>query len=102
VSDAAEAKQELEDALEGTEIVDASVTAKIAAPLIALGATWAVRELMERVYTKATGTKPPHASDPDQKLSRILLWAATTAAAVAVVGVAIDRLSAPKRVEIED
>ncbi len=102
MSDAEEAKQELEAALEGTEIVDAAVGAKIAAPLIALAATWAVREIMERVYTKATGNKPPHASDPDQRMSRILIWAATTAAAVAVVGVAIDRFSAPKRVEIED
>jgi hypothetical protein len=101
VSDADEAKQELEAALEGTEIIDAPMGAKIAAPLIALGATWAVREVMERVYTKVTGNKPPHASDPDQGMGRILIWAATTAAAVAVVGVAIDRLSAPKRVEIE-
>ena len=102
MSDAAEAKQEFDAALEGTEIVDAPVGAKIAAPLIALGATWAVREVLERVYTKVTGNKPPHASDPDQPMTAILIWAATTAAAVAVVGVAIDRLSAPHRVEIED
>ena len=102
MSDAAEAQKELEAALEGTEIVDAPVGAKIAAPLIALGATWAVREVLERVYTKVTGNKPPHASDPDQRMGAILIWAATTAAAVAVVGVAIDRFSAPKRVEIED
>jgi hypothetical protein len=101
VSDADEAKKELEAALEGTEIIDAPMGTKIAAPLIALGATWAVREVMERVYTKVTGNKPPHASDPDQRMTGILIWAATTAAAVAVVGVAIDRLSAPKRVEIE-
>jgi len=102
VSDAEEAQKELEAALEGTEIVEAPVGAKIAAPLIALGATWAVREVLERVYTKVTGNKPPHASDPDQRMASILIWAATTAAAVAVVGVAIDRLSAPKRVDVED
>jgi hypothetical protein len=102
VSDADEAKQEFQAALEGTEIIDAPLGAKLAAPLIALGATWAVREVMERIYTKVTGNKPPHASDPDQRMTHILIWAATTAAAVAVVGVAIDRLSAPKRVEIED
>ena len=102
MSDADSAQHEFEGALEGTEIVDAPVTAKIAAPLIALGATWAVREVMERVYTKVTGNKPPHASDPDQRLSRILIWAASTAAAIAVVSVAIDRLTAPKRVEIDD
>lgn len=102
MSDAAEAQKELEEALEGTEIVDAPMGAKIAAPLIALGATWAVREVLERVYTKVTGNKPPHASDPDRGMGAILIWAATTAAAVAVVGVAIDRFSAPKRVEIED
>ena len=102
MSDADEAKQEFEAALEGTEIVEAPMGAKIAAPLIALGATWAVREVLERVYTKVTGNKPPHASDPDQRMVAILIWAATTAAAVAVVGVAIDRFSAPKRIEIED
>ena len=68
MSDAADAQKELEADLEGTEIVDAPVGAKIAAPLIALGATWAVREVLERVYTKITGNKPPHASDPDQRM----------------------------------
>ena len=101
MSDADQARNDLEDALEDTELVEAPVAAKIAAPLIALGATWAVREVMERVYTKVTGNKPPHASDPDRSMGSVLVWAATTAAAVAVVGVVIDRISAPKRVEIE-
>ena len=95
MSDAAEAQKELEAALEGTEIVDAPVGAKIAAPLIALGATWAVREVLEFGYRKVTGNNPPHASDPTQRMSRIILWAATTAAAMAVVTVVIDRMTAP-------
>ena len=84
-----------------TEIVDAALPAKIAAPLIALAATWAVREVLERVYKKTTGHEPPHASDPDQALHRVLLWAAATAAAMAAVSVVVDRMAAPKRVETE-
>jgi hypothetical protein len=68
----------------------------MAAPLIALGATWAVREALEFGYRKITGHEPPHASDPTQRMSRIILWAATTAAAMAVVSVVIDRMTAPK------
>ena len=70
--------------------------AKIAAPLIALGATWLVREALEFGYTKITGHEPPHAGDPTQRMSRVIMWAATTAAAMAVVSVIIDRTTAPK------
>ena len=104
-----DAKQALDDALveagypptdaDGTELVEAPTSAKLMAPFIALGATWAVRELMEKIYKKATGKNPPHASDPDQTMGGIIMWAATTAAAVAVVGVVIDRVTAPRRVE---
>jgi len=104
-----DAKHALDDALaeagypptdaEGTELVEAPRSATLMAPFVALGATWAVRELMEKVYQKATGKKPPHASDPDQTMGRVIMWAATTAAAVAVVGVIIDRVTAPRRVE---
>ena len=81
------------------EIVDAPTAAKIIAPIVAIGATWAVQKGLSAVYTKATGHQPPRASDPDASLRRILLWAATTAVAVAVVNVVVDRMSAPRRVQ---
>ena len=46
---------------------------------------------LSAAYTKATGNQPPRASDPDASLRRIVVWAATTAVAVAVVNVVIDR-----------
>ena len=83
------------DEIDPDDLIDAGLGAKVAAPLIALGATWAVREVLEFGYRKVTGNNPPHASDPTQRMSRIILWAATTAAAMAVVSVVIDRMTAP-------
>ena len=104
-----DAKNALDDAMaeagllpadpEQVELVEAPTSAKLMAPIIALGATWAVREIMEKVYKKTTGNNPPHASDPEQTMTRVILWAATTAAAVAIVSVVIDRMTAPRQVE---
>jgi hypothetical protein len=77
------------------DLVEASTALKVAAPLIALAATWAVRKAMDAAYTRATGSEPPRASDPQASMRRILIYAAVTAAAVAVVNVAVDRLTAP-------
>jgi hypothetical protein len=82
------------------EIIDAPTAAKIIAPLLAIGATWAVQKGLSAAYTKATGHQPPRANDPDASLRRIILWAATTAVAVAVVNVVVDRMTAPRRVEV--
>lgn len=90
-----DAELTLED-LDPDDLVDPGMGAKLAAPIIALGATWAVREVLEFGYKKVTGHEPPHASDPTQRISRIILWAATTAAAIAVVNVVIDRIAAPR------
>ena len=57
------------------------------------------RRVSRRRYTKATGNQPPRASDPDASLRRIIIWAATTAVAVAVVNVVVDRMTAPRRVQ---
>lgn len=88
--------QDAVDEIDPDDLVDPGMAAKMAAPLIALGATWAVREVLEFGYKKVTGHEPPHANDPTQRMSRIILWAATTAAAMAVVSVVIDRMTAPK------
>ncbi len=78
------------------ELVEAPTALKVAAPLIAIGVAWAVPKALGMVYTRATGTHPPRASDPDARMSRLLLWAATTAAAIAVVNVLVDRLTVPR------
>ncbi len=80
------------------ELVDASTMAQIVAPVLAIGATWAVRKALEMAYTARTGHRPPRASDPDESMRRIIIWAATTAVAVAVVNVVVDRMTAPTRV----
>jgi hypothetical protein len=79
------------------DLVEASTILKVAAPIIAIGATWAVRKLLERAYASTTGGQPPRASDPDASMRQVILWAMATAAAVAVVNVAVDRMTAPKR-----
>jgi hypothetical protein len=91
--------EDLEDALIRTPSVDhgsaeqssGGMTAKVVGPLAAVGAAWAVRKVMDGAYRKQTGAEPPKAGDPEESLKRILLWAAATAAALAVVKVAVDR-----------
>lgn len=70
---------------------DPNMVFKVAAPIIAIGATWAVRKAMEKSYSGLTGNPPPRANDPDQGLTRVLLWATATAAAIAIVDVVISR-----------
>ena len=82
--------------VEVEDFVEPSTAIKVAAPLLALAATWAVRKAMDAAYTRATGSEPPRASDPSASMRRILVYAAVTAAAVAVVNVAVDRLTAPR------
>jgi hypothetical protein len=80
------------------EIVEPNTLVTILLPIAAIGATLLVRKIMDKGYEKVTGHEPPKASDPDQRTGKILLYAVATAAAVAVVNVAFDRMAAPKRV----
>lgn len=84
-------------ALDDDELVEASTALKVAAPVIALGAAWLVRKTLDGAYKKATGAAPPKAADRDVNIGRVLVYAATTAVAIALVNVAIDRMTAPKR-----
>jgi hypothetical protein len=56
-------------------------------------ATWAVRRTLELGYRHATGSALPTARDRDVPLRRILVWAAVSAAAVAVANVVVDRVA---------
>jgi hypothetical protein len=79
------------------ELVEASKAIKLAAPVIALTAAWAVRKVLDKGYTSVTGENPPKATDPDAPMRRILVYAISTAAAVALVNVLVDRLTATRR-----
>ena len=65
--------------------------------MIALGAGWLVRKALDSAYTRTTGSAPPKAADRDVNLGRVLVYAAATAVAIALVNVTIDRITAPKR-----
>ena len=66
------------------------MTVKIA--VVESAASWLVRRAMESGYRKATGQAPPTARDQGAPLRRILVWAAVSAAAVAVANVVADRV----------
>ena len=66
--------------------------AKVAAPLVAGVGAWAVRKALDSGFRLATGRPAPTASDLNILPRRIVLWAAVTAAGVAAVNVAVDRV----------
>ncbi len=83
--------------IDDDDLVEASTVLKVAAPMIALGAGWLVRKALDGAYRKSTGNAPPKAADRDVNIGRVLVYAAATAVAIALVNVSIDRLTAPKR-----
>ena len=66
------------------------MTVRIA--VVESAASWLVRRAMESGYRKATGQAPPTARDQGAPLRRSLVWAAVSAAAVAVANVVADRV----------
>lgn len=66
---------------------------KIVAPLAEIAATWGVRKLLDSAYRRSTGSEPPRATDRTVPLRQVLMWAAVSAAVLAVVHVVIDRAS---------
>lgn len=80
------------------ELVEVSTALKVVAPLLAIGAGIVVRKVLDTAYEKTTGAPPPRANDRDVRIGRVLVYAAATAMAIAMVNVAVDRMTAPKRV----
>lgn len=66
----------------------------MAAPILAVGATMALRKIMNGGYRQFTGHRPPDPNAPGTPVMKAMLWAVTTAAAAALVEVAIYRLTA--------
>ncbi|MDA8434956.1 MAG: DUF4235 domain-containing protein [Actinomycetales bacterium] len=81
---------------EGAARPEPSNLVKIVAPIATIVAAGAVRRLLDGGYRKVLGTPPPRANDRSVPMRQVLLWAAATAAAVAVVSVVVDRLTAPR------
>ena len=70
----------------------AAVSARAIAPLVALGATWAVRKAMTTAYKSRTGHLPPQSDDPEVPLGKILVWTVASAVVSAAVEVVIIRV----------
>lgn len=67
---------------------------QMAAPIIAVGATMALRKVMNGGYRQLTGHRPPDPNSPSTPVLNAVLWAVATAAAAALVEVAIYRITA--------
>ncbi|MBP7972437.1 MAG: DUF4235 domain-containing protein [Candidatus Nanopelagicales bacterium] len=71
-----------------------SINARTIAPFAAMGVTWAARKGMAAVYTSRTGHPPPTADDREVSITRVLVWAITTAMVSATITVVINRVAA--------
>ncbi len=71
--------------------MDRQLAIRIATPLITVGAIWAVETGMKKAYQASTGNKPPAADDLEVSLARVIVYAGTTAAVVAVVKTVLQR-----------
>ncbi|MFI0433855.1 MAG: DUF4235 domain-containing protein [Candidatus Nanopelagicales bacterium] len=61
------------------------------APIVSLGATWAVRKSLKAGYEKKTGSRPPGGDDLSTPIATVLLWAGITALTTALIDVLIQR-----------
>ena len=77
-------------ASESSDSAQASVKtpmASLAAPIVALGATYVARKTLASAYRAATGAAPPSNTDRSVPLGRVLAWAALGSATAAVIEV---------------
>lgn len=86
-------KPEAEQAQTVSPAQNQSTAVHVIAPLAAMAATWVARKVMDSAYRGVTGHRPPSAHDPRTSLKKALAWAAITAAAAAVVEVAVYRFA---------
>ncbi len=63
----------------------------LVAPLVAVGATFVVRKVLESSYRGVTGRPVPAPRDPNVAWGQALVWAMATAAVAAAVEVAVYR-----------
>jgi hypothetical protein len=82
--------------LEGAVRPEDTTLVKVVAPIATLIVAGVVRKALDSGYRRIAGSPPPRASDRSVPMRQVLLWAAATAAAVAVASVVVDRLTAPR------
>lgn len=85
-----------ESVAKATSSGDHNLMVHVIAPLVAIGATWAVRKALDTGYRSVTGRNAPNSQDIQVKLGSALTWAAITSASAAVVEVAVFRYFAKK------
>jgi type 1 glutamine amidotransferase len=66
---------------------------RLFAPVLAAGAVWTARFVINRAYQKASGHTPPIPSDPRTTWRRAIAWTALTATTAAVIEVAVHRVA---------
>ena len=89
-SGAADTALDALDASESSDSAQASAKtpmASLAAPIVALGATYVARKTLASAYRAATGAAPPSNTDRTLPLGRVLAWAAIGSATAAVIEV---------------
>lgn len=64
-------------------------TLRSAAPLVAMGATWAVRKGMIKGYERSTGKPAPVVRSTEATLMQKVLWAAAMAGMIALIEVVV-------------
>ncbi len=73
--------------------VDVNPLVHVIAPILAIGATMLVRKWMNSGYKRVAKGPVPTPGDPSISFGRALVWSAATAAAAAVVEVAVYRIA---------
>jgi hypothetical protein len=63
--------------------------ARVTAPLIAMGASWAVRKSMISIYEARTGKPAPVIYSREASLTSKVVWAAAMAGVIALVEVVV-------------
>ena len=63
--------------------------ARAAAPLITLGATWAVRKVMMKAYEAATGKPAPVVYSREASAVSKIVWSAVMAATIASIEIVV-------------
>lgn len=79
------------DSDQQSEQVEVNPIMHLVAPLVAVGATFVVRKVLEASYRGITGRQVPAPRDPSVAWGQALAWAMATAAVAAAVEVAVYR-----------
>jgi len=79
------------DGSQEAQQVEVNPLMHLVAPLVAVGATFVVRKVLEASYRGITGRPVPAPRDPNVAWGQALAWAMATAAVAAAVEVAVYR-----------